>query len=90
MLRNRTFTWQTIEPVAQAVSAIGIVMLASSLVTAGCKQPAPAITPSYRLVRPASTNGDGTVNVPLYERRGDSNRYYTPALNGMDWVPLMR
>lgn len=90
MLRNRTFTWHTLEPLVQATFVVAATAVIGSVVTAGCKQPAPAAAPSYRLIRNASTNPDGTVNVPLYEKGGDTNRYYTPAINGMDWVPLMR
>ena len=92
MLRNRLYTWDIVKAPSIAIAAIGSTVLINALVTAGCKQPAPAIgsSPQYQLIQPAFTNSDGTVTVPLYEKRGDTNRLYTPALNGLDWVPLMR
>lgn len=45
---------------------------------------------TYTFIRAAHTNDNGLVDCELWERNGDTNRYYTPSLDGRSMMPLMR
>jgi hypothetical protein len=42
----------------------------------------------YTLVSPGRRNPDGTSDVPLYQKKGDTNRWYTPSLTGTHMIPM--
>lgn len=44
----------------------------------------------YTLVRKASTDSEYISNIELWEKAGDTNRYYTPSLSGTYMVPIAR
>jgi hypothetical protein len=44
----------------------------------------------YRLVRKGYTDKDGNTFIPLYEKRGNTNSYYTPSLTGDYMVSIMK
>ena len=44
----------------------------------------------YTLIRPASTNKLGIVNVELYAKPGNENSYYTRSLDGNGMVSIAR
>ena len=44
----------------------------------------------YILIKPGKHNSDGTSDVPLYQRIGDTNRWYTPSLTGRNMVSIMK
>jgi hypothetical protein len=44
----------------------------------------------YTLVRNASQESEYISNIELWEKEGDTNRYYTPSLTGNYMVPIMR
>lgn len=44
----------------------------------------------YKLVRKGYTDKDGTTFIPLYEKRGNTNNYYTPSLTGDFMISIMK
>lgn len=44
----------------------------------------------YKLVRKGYTDKDGNTFIPLYEKRGNTNNYYTPSLTGDHMVSIMK
>jgi len=44
----------------------------------------------YTLVRNMSQESEYISNIELWEKEGDTNRYYTPSLTGNYMVPIMR
>jgi uncharacterized lipoprotein NlpE involved in copper resistance len=45
---------------------------------------------SYKLIRPAHTNDDGTVDISLYQKVGEENKYYTPSLDQKGMYPISK
>jgi len=44
----------------------------------------------YKLVRKGHVDKDGKRNIPLYEKRGNTNNYYTPSLSGDQMISIMK
>jgi hypothetical protein len=44
----------------------------------------------YALIRAAHTNSNGIVDDVLYEKKGDTNKYYRPSLDGRGIISLPR
>jgi hypothetical protein len=44
----------------------------------------------YKLMRKGYTNKDGTRIIPLYEKRGNTNNYYTPSLTVNHMISIMK
>ena len=44
----------------------------------------------YKLIRKGYTDKDGNRTIPLYEKRGNTNNYYTPSLTGTHMISIMK
>jgi len=45
---------------------------------------------TYTLVRAGQTNANGINDVELWERKGVTNRYYTPSIDGKSMHSIMK
>lgn len=70
----------------------GLVCMLVVLIPLACKPKYDVVVGEhrYRLVQRGYTDSEGRRFVPLYEREGDTNRWYTPSLTGNMMNPLAR
>jgi hypothetical protein len=45
---------------------------------------------TYTLIRAGQTNANGINDIELWERKGVTNRYYTPSLDGKSMHSIMK
>jgi hypothetical protein len=45
---------------------------------------------TYTLIRAGQTNANGINDIELWERKGVTNRYYTPSIDGKFMHPIMK
>lgn len=69
-----------------------ILLCLGSMLFFGCSKPETKVVNrvEYQLYRKESVDKNGIVNVALYIKKGDTNKFYTPSLIGNDMIPLMK